>query len=226
MRSMSRPRRDHRLGVLAVRDAHDVLLDDRAGVELLGHVVRGRADDLHAALERALVGLAPAKAGRNEWWMLITGTPSALEEVAGEDLHVAGEHDEVDVAAAARAARASASGLPPRSTGTWWYGTPKPSTSARWSGWFETTSTIVGVELAAALAPQQVEQAVVLARDEHRHALGRAGVGRAASACRAARRPPARTRVAERRPRSPRSSVNSIRMKNRRPRGRSSAGRR
>jgi len=34
-----------------VVDAHDVLLDDRAGVELLGHVVGGRPDDLHAAFD-------------------------------------------------------------------------------------------------------------------------------------------------------------------------------
>ena len=44
-----------RAGALAVGHAHDVLLDDRPGVELLGDVVRGRADDLHAALLRAAV---------------------------------------------------------------------------------------------------------------------------------------------------------------------------
>ena len=44
--------------------------------------------------------------------MLITGTPSALEEVAREDLHVAGQHHQVARARrAARAARSSASGL-------------------------------------------------------------------------------------------------------------------
>ena len=95
---------------------------------------------------------------------------------------------------------------------------PKPSTSAAWSGWLEATSGIVGVELAAAVAPQQVDEAVVLARDEHRHPLGPAGVGEPRSACRAARRPPA----ANARPsaaRSPCSSVNSIRMKNSPPSG-------
>ena len=38
-------------------------------------------------------------------------------------------------------------------------------------GWFETTRDDVGVELAAAPAPEQVEQAVVVARDEQRDAL-------------------------------------------------------
>ena len=43
----------------------DVLLDDRPGVELLGDVVRGRADDLHAAVARALVGVGAGE-GRQE----------------------------------------------------------------------------------------------------------------------------------------------------------------
>jgi hypothetical protein len=50
MRSMSAPEAPERGHVLAVRDADDVLLDDRAGVEVLGDVVGGRADQLHAAL--------------------------------------------------------------------------------------------------------------------------------------------------------------------------------
>ena len=40
---------------VAVADAHDVLVDDRAIVELRGGVVRGDADDLHAALVRLVV---------------------------------------------------------------------------------------------------------------------------------------------------------------------------
>ena len=65
VRSMSRPSRTIVLDVLAVGDARDVLLDDRAGVELLGDVVRGRADDLHAALERPLVRVRAGE-GRQE----------------------------------------------------------------------------------------------------------------------------------------------------------------
>ena len=37
-------------------DARDVLLDDRTFIQLGGHVVRGRADELDAAIVRLLVG--------------------------------------------------------------------------------------------------------------------------------------------------------------------------
>ena len=111
VRSMSAPSADQRVDVVAVRDADHVLLDDRAGVELLGDVVGGRADQLDPALLGALVGPAPAKAGRNEWWMLMTGRADLPEELAGEDLHVAGQHDQVE--AAARAARAAPPRPPP-----------------------------------------------------------------------------------------------------------------
>ncbi len=42
-------------------------------------------------------GFAPTNAGRNEWWMLIARPPSGAQSVVGQDLHVAGEHDEVDL---------------------------------------------------------------------------------------------------------------------------------
>ena len=64
-----RPRQHHLLQVaallqqvfepVAVRDAHHVLLDDRPLVQVFGDVVAGRADQLHPALERPVVRLAP-----------------------------------------------------------------------------------------------------------------------------------------------------------------------
>src|SRR3954452_13626627 len=42
----------HVLDGRAVVDAGDLLLDDRPGVELRGHVVRGRPDQLHPAVVR------------------------------------------------------------------------------------------------------------------------------------------------------------------------------
>src|SRR3954451_11842594 len=48
--------RDELGGVEAVVDARHVLLDDRALVEVAGHVVRRGADQLHAAVERLVVG--------------------------------------------------------------------------------------------------------------------------------------------------------------------------
>ena len=58
--------------------------------------------------------------------------------------------------------------------GPWWYGMPKPSTSAAVVGVVGGDERDVGVELAAPVAPQQVDEAVVLARDEHADALRRA----------------------------------------------------
>ena len=68
---------------------------------------------------------------------------------------------------------------------------------ARWSGWLAITSATSAAQLAAAPAPQQVEQAVLLARGQQRDRGG----GRrrpAASPSRTARRPRSRTRRAAR----------------------------
>ena len=51
-------------GVFAVGDADHVLLDDRALVEVLGRVVGGGADQLHAAVVRALVGAGAREGGQ------------------------------------------------------------------------------------------------------------------------------------------------------------------
>ena len=103
--------------------------------------------------------------------MLIAGRPEVAQEAGREHLHVAGEDEQVDPR---RAARAPAAPPPPwrrprparggrggRATSTW----------SAWSGWLETTATIVGAELAAAPAPEQVGEAVVLARDHDRDPL-------------------------------------------------------
>jgi hypothetical protein len=49
------PKRVH---VIAVRDPDHVLLDDRTGVELLGHVVGGGTDQLPPAPVGLLIGLS------------------------------------------------------------------------------------------------------------------------------------------------------------------------
>jgi hypothetical protein len=63
--------------------ANDVLLDDGPVVQLSSGVVRSHADQLHPALVRLVIGRAPWKAGRNEWWMLIT-RPAQRVQNAGE----------------------------------------------------------------------------------------------------------------------------------------------
>ena len=162
------------LDALPVRDARDVLLDDRPGVELLGDVVRRRADDLHAALARAAVRI-----GADE---------RRQERVVDVDHRHAEPVEEVRARGSAcsararrgrpcrRAARASAPRPRPSrraSTGTWWYGTPKPRDVGRVVGVVRDDGDDVGVELAAAPAPEQVEQAVVVARREERRPLAR-----------------------------------------------------
>ncbi len=55
---------DEVLNGIAMGNAHDILLDDGTVVEFFGDVVAGRADQLHAPLERLVVGLgAPAYSG-------------------------------------------------------------------------------------------------------------------------------------------------------------------
>ena len=55
---------------ILVRDANDLLFDDRAGVQFGSDIVAGRPDDLYAAFE-SRYGFAPINAGRNEWWILM-----------------------------------------------------------------------------------------------------------------------------------------------------------
>ena len=90
--------------------------------------------------------------------------PTRVEEVAREDLHVAREHDAGRRRRrAARASAASASAIPPSATGTCSNGRPKERDVAATSAWLETTSATSRIELAAARAPEQVEQAVIVA---------------------------------------------------------------
>ena len=77
-------------------DADDVLVDDRAVVELGGHVVRGDADELHAAVVRLVVGATAAE--RREERVVDVDDPfrPPSAELRREDLHVAREDDERD----------------------------------------------------------------------------------------------------------------------------------
>ena len=71
--------RDEALGGLRVGDADDVLLDDRALVEVGCDVVRRRPDELHAAVVRLVVGLGALEA-RQERVVDVDG--AALEGTA------------------------------------------------------------------------------------------------------------------------------------------------
>jgi hypothetical protein len=57
-------------------------------------------------------GFAPTNAGRNEWWMLMIRRRILRDELRRQDLHVAGEHDQIDVPFAAISSLAFASASP------------------------------------------------------------------------------------------------------------------
>ena len=121
--------------------------------------------------------------------MLIAGAPSALEELGGEDLHVAGEDEQVDARRAAPAARPR----PPRAAGLdrdVVEGEAERGDLLGVVGVVGDDGDDVGAELAAAPAPEQVGEAVVLARDHDRQPLALGPTRRSGDPSRAARRPP------------------------------------
>ncbi len=79
-------------------DPHHVLLDDRALVEVLGRVVGGGADQLDAALVGMTVGLGAGERRQERVMDVDHRTAHPREEVGGEDLHVAREHEQLGVA--------------------------------------------------------------------------------------------------------------------------------
>src|SRR5690606_14859337 len=48
---------NHVFDAVAMADTHNVLLDDRPGIQLFGHIVTGRPDQLDATQRRLVVGL-------------------------------------------------------------------------------------------------------------------------------------------------------------------------
>ncbi len=81
---------------VAVGDADHVLLDDRAFVEIGGDVMAGGADQFHAAVEGAVVRLGAAERGQKRVMDIDNSLRIAGDEVRRQDLHVAGEHDKID----------------------------------------------------------------------------------------------------------------------------------
>ena len=81
--SMSRPLRDEIFRRVAVADALDVLLDDRAFVEIGGDVMRGGADQLDAALIGLVVGLG-ALEGRQERVVDVDDRPDSLADILSD----------------------------------------------------------------------------------------------------------------------------------------------
>ena len=76
--------------------AHDVLLDNRSLVQIRGHEMRRRANDLHAPLVRLVVGFCALEGGKERMVDVDDLPGHGGAERRTEDLHVACEDDEVD----------------------------------------------------------------------------------------------------------------------------------
>ena len=83
---------------MRVRHALDRLLDDRAFVEVVGHVVRRGADDLHAARMRLRIGLGTLEARQEGVVDVDAAAGDAGAEGRCQDLHVAREHQQIGTA--------------------------------------------------------------------------------------------------------------------------------
>lgn len=75
----------------------DLLLNDRAGIEVGCDVVAGGSDQFHSPLVGLLVGIGSDE-GRQEAVVDVDDTPCVIAaEIIRKDLHEAGKHDEFDI---------------------------------------------------------------------------------------------------------------------------------
>jgi hypothetical protein len=162
-----------------VGHALDVLLDDRAGVELLGHVVRRRADDLHAALERPAAGVGAREGGQERMMDVDDRRAERLQEAAAEDLHVAREDHEVEAIGQQLEHARLGRGLAVRRHRHVLEARAEGLDVGRVIGMVGDDERDLAGQLAAAPSPEKVEQAVLLARDEHRDPGRARGVAQA-----------------------------------------------
>ena len=82
---------------VGVGDAGDVLLDNRTLVEVGGHVVGGRADQLDAAIMSLRVGTRALEGGQEGVVDVDDAALHGAADLVGEDLHVARQDDELNV---------------------------------------------------------------------------------------------------------------------------------
>ena len=87
---------EHGVGVGRVRDFDRPLKDDRAGIDPVVNEVDGDAEHLDAVVDRLLDGGEPGKRGQQRRVDVDDPLGEARDEVGAEQLHVAGEHDELD----------------------------------------------------------------------------------------------------------------------------------
>ena len=155
-------------------DPHDVLLDDRALVEVARDEVRRRTDQLHAPLVGLPVRVRALEARQER---VVDVDDAALErgaQLGGEDLHVAGEHDEFDVVLLDRAQHALLERrlLLGGRHRTRLEGDVVEARELGEVGVVAEHERDLHRQLPAALTEQQVVEAVCRLRDEHERAQG------------------------------------------------------
>src|SRR3974377_692905 len=84
---------------VAVRDAYSVLLDDGSFVKSGGDVMAGGSDDFDSALKRPVIRLGPNKSRQKRVMDVEQPQQILADEFGAEYLHIAGEHDEVNILA-------------------------------------------------------------------------------------------------------------------------------
>jgi len=135
-----------------------------------GHIVGGRPDQLHPALVRPRVGVGADEGGQEAVVDVDRRRVEVGEEGGGEDLHVAGKHEQVDVAdQLQRPPLGCLLGLP-----------VDREMLERQSDRLDLPAQVLVVgddgddfaaEVPVAPAPEQVREAMVLARHHHRDPL-------------------------------------------------------
>ena len=80
-----------------MRDANDLLFDDRAGVQFGSDIVAGRPDDLYAAFESRMIRFRPDKRRQKRMVDIDDPVREGFDHPFRNDLHVTRQHDEVDL---------------------------------------------------------------------------------------------------------------------------------
>src|SRR5262249_13224802 len=90
---------DQVFDIVFVRDADDTLFDNRTIVENLRYIMRGRANQLDAAIIGLMVRLASNKRRQERMMDVDDGPGEMLNELVRKNLHVTGENDQVNLLA-------------------------------------------------------------------------------------------------------------------------------
>src|SRR6266851_2182832 len=83
-------------GILSVIDAQDVLLDDRASVQLLGDVMGRGPDEFDTTIVRRLVRIGAHECRQKPVMNVDDLRRVALQKLRTEDLHIPGENNSID----------------------------------------------------------------------------------------------------------------------------------